>query len=431
MGPVRLSILRPRTSTDLSGSTHIDTERFVWVGLGIVIGFLFMSAIFGIFESVRGNSPAAYRAVKIAAENRKEELDTEKAEKSHLTDSLQNLKTKVDVLAQQLDDATNKVASLNNQIAAKKKELDKVKAENSQLTGSLQDLQAERAVLAQQLDVARNEVARRNAQVADQVTEIRNLNEAVTDLRMTRNRLQQELAVTTRANCDLTQENENLHQRIHFLSEFVIEIENRSRDNSQIIEGLRNILRDTQPNGQGQDRGDVDLARRDINGLLQEVDNTIRHLRNEGNQLRAQLRIETRQAQESRRTIERMHQRMVFFQEEAAEMNERLNELEEDCRLSRPSSRAALQIANEPWIDDPISSGPIRDEQIRELVTGMRNILHHHGECSGCPGWRQESNRLTELVRAIEGFMERLNDSMAEDLVFLILDTLTHLRIAQ
>ena len=69
--------------------------------------------------------------------------------------------------------------------------------------------------------------------------------------------------------------------------------------------------------------------------------------------------------------------------------------------------------------------------QVRQVIAGIKQLLHPQGQCPLAIHGGLEIADIGANVRQMDNFMDRLNDSMHEELMQLVLDIMGHLGIAQ
>lgn len=372
------------------------------MGLGVLLGFFLVSVVFGTLETIRGNSPGAYRAIFESKIN-------EVAEKESTIQRL-NL-----IVAQR--DAT--IKEINDTIAAKKAAIDAVDAlvveRNITINERDATIVAKDATIAtlnattaerDATIVTRNTtIAERDATIVERDRTVVEQDQSIREFRLQVNNLGQQLRVIRRTLEDRERSIDRQGRRINFLIQENADLRDQreqldpgqQQPGAEILEGLE---------GRAAELGlRLNASRRD----LRNARRAIRDL-------------------ESR--LERRERIIQFLNQQVAEHT--VNDLKVDTdhdRLIAGSTRPQTPAAA---TDTELNtSGPIPNLQVRRLVAGLQQVLHLLGGCPHAQDHREQLDGLEVLVEHMRDMVEQLNDSMFEELAQLVLDVMGHLGVKQ
>lgn len=373
------------------------------MGLGVLLGFFLVSIVFGTLETIRGNSPDAYRGILENSEAKNNEVAGNEVR-------IQDLNLIVEQRDATIDEKTATIAAKDITIAARDATIvardtaiaerdATIVARNTTIAARDATIVARNTTIAERdaAIVARNAtITERDATIAEQVETTAEQDQRIRELRLQVNNLGQQLRVARRT------------------------VEDRGRDIDRQARRINFLIQENADLGQQQPRAEI----------LEDLETRVAELRLQLNASQRDLGNVRRTVGDLENRLERRDRIIQFLNQQIAEHT--ANDSEADAeygRLIAVPTRAQTPVS---VIDtELITRGPIPNSQVRRLVAGLQEVLHLLGGCPHAQDHRKRLEGLEVLVEHMGDLVEQLNDSMFEELAQLVLDVMGHLGVKQ
>ncbi|KAH8654594.1 hypothetical protein BGZ60DRAFT_532962 [Tricladium varicosporioides] len=449
----------PLAAQTLPLARSLQHHEALWVGLGALLGFLFVSFIFGALETIRGNTPDSYRETVERLQtsvNKITELSEEKdaiiVEKDAIeADIVAAVTARDDAFAERqaaIDARIAAIAARDEAVAQRQIDVTGAVAARNQANERLEEAEEAMtaAFIARDTAIAERDATNVEMQLCVQeAAELRDrLNDYRESLAATRTRLarldgeramdaytaQIELDIRTSQTDqtigELRLQVNNHRQTAMIASTRIRELENEAERAILRINVLQEQILDLQPND--NERVQQAAANANLAEMLENSETRASELRLNLNTTQGNLRSETRTRVDLERRVQWQDKIIAFLNQKIAEQN-----LDQDHQsLSEATMRPQTPVRLIDFPNEEFgTSGPIPNRSVRRLVTGLQRALHVLGSCSHAQEHKDKLEDLDVLVEGMRDFMEQLNDSMFEELVQLVLDVMGHLGVRQ
>jgi hypothetical protein len=394
--------------------SHSQHPEVLWMGLGVLLGFLLVSIIFGIFEAIRGNSPVAFKEILAVRDATVVEKDAAIVERDAVIGERDATVVQRDAAIVERDRA---VAGRNAAVVQRDGAITRRAAAIAERDAAITERDTVIAERHAQRDAA---IAQRDAAIAERDAAIAGRDAAVdrrNELRLQLNNLDQQLRVAMRTIGDLQRDIERQGRRMNFLTQENVELRAQNADLRGQLEQIDSTPEQPSPAPSTAQ-------------ILEDLENRVAELGLQVNASRSDLRNARSTVRDLETTIARKDRIIEFLNQRIADHNvdDSDDGLYDDSLTAvstRPQTPAA---ATDAWL---VTRGPNPNSQVRRLVTGLQQVLHLLGRCSLGHKHRAQVENLEVLIDHMGDLVGQLNDSMFEELVQLVLDVMGHLGVRQ
>src|SRR5271163_2969026 len=102
----------------------LQHPELLWMGLGVLLGFFLVSTVFGTLETIRGNSPDAYKEALERHRNCEAAAEALKAKIENLETAIKTLRDEVTQKDTRIQDLNSTVGPLNTTIEDRGREIE-------------------------------------------------------------------------------------------------------------------------------------------------------------------------------------------------------------------------------------------------------------------------------------------------------------------
>ena len=521
----------PISARSLSDESLSSLQYWPWVGVGVLLAFIFLSFVLGGLERLRGNSVGEVeekarriadqsneikahedeiRAQKNETKAREDEIQAQKNEVKAREDEIKALRDRIKALKHEVRAQEDKIETQKDEIEAQKGEVkaqggrikarggeikaqgDRIKALEDEVGAQKDKIKAQKDEIKAQRDrikAREDEIKAQKGEMKAQKDEIRTHQNSIQTLEIGRDKLMERVSTLNIRKTRLEDQNKALDQTLQGKNAEL------GRNNTTITQ-LRNEVtsKDEEIAEKNQTIaanevtiGDLRLAKnrvnqdlitargriRDLEGreeqlerrinfsqevtadnedayaeTIDNLEDRIRDLRLEKNRLTGDLTGAQRTTSHNERTIARLERMIDFLQQRTADLDG-----DEDSHAERSTKHEAreergnrmLSIMPGSWQDNlpqeedasdmeevPGATGSsIRDVQIHQLIIGLQQMLHLQGPCRHVELDGAHVAEIDSIIRHTTDLMDRLNDAMHQELVLLVLDIMGHLGVGQ
>jgi len=475
MGPVRSY---PTSARSLPDESLSSLQYWPWVGVGVLLAFVFLSFVLGGLERLRENSVGEVeeRSKKVADQSgeikvhedemmaqkdkiraQKDEMRAQKDKIRAQKDEMKTQKGKIKTQKDKIKTQKNKIKAQKDKIRTHQNSIRTLKIGRDELTGRVRTLNMRKTRLEDQNKALDQTLQERNAELGRNNTTIARLRSGVAskdeEIAKKTKTLQGKNAELGRNNTTITQlrnevasKDEEIAEKNQTIAANEVTIGDlrlaKNRVNQDLITA-RGRIRDLEGREEQLERRinfSQEVTANNEDAYAETIDNLeerIRDLRLEKNRLTGDLTGAQRTMSHNERTIARLERMIDFLQQRTADLdgdetreergNRMLSIMPGSWQENLPQEEDASDMEKVPGA----TGSSIRDVQIQQLIIGLQQMLHLQGPCRHVELGGTQVAEIDSIVRHTTDLMDRLNDAMHQELVLLVLDIMSHLGIGQ